>query len=543
MKKQSIIFSIILAVFFGFQSCDIDEKIIDEASGEDLLTNAEPLTLLAPAYNNMRRVYGHRWFFALQTFSADEGILPTRGSDWFDGGVFQELHRHDWGSTHRYTTETFGHITAGLATATQAIGSLEEGTQEHAEAVGLLSHFMWVALDAYGQVPYRGITDINFSDDPQILKGAEAVSTIIANLESVMSSLPTGKNTVRFTQDAAKSLMARVYLNKAVYEDRYASNFSFSNEDMQKVIDLTTDVISSGTHDLETDDYFSMFDPDNENHPEIIWSAKNEKTSVRISGRSVSRNTTNGLSRGLLYKVDGGWEEGSDAGCTLPEFLDKFDSANDPRYYKENYPNEAGTIPLAQYEINRGFLEGQLFGIKTEDGAAVINDDQTTIDIVPVQLFSRDLSFANHTRDVSLIAANQSVGVRVSKWSIEGLGANRDDTGVDIVIFRLADLYLMRAEAKLRLGSGDALADVNAVRVARGGSGFAIGSATLEDVYDERGFEFYWEYHRRTDQIRFGTWEDTWTDKTDTDTNMRIFPIPPGPVAETPGLEQNPGYN
>ncbi|MBS9462795.1 RagB/SusD family nutrient uptake outer membrane protein [Flagellimonas sp. 389] len=541
MKKQSIIFSIILTVFFGFQSCDIEEEIIDEARGEDLLVNADPLNLLAPAYYYMRRVYGHRWWFALQTFSADEGMVPTRQSDWFDGGTFQELHRHDWGPNHRYTRETFEHVTAGLASATQAIDFLDEGSQEHAEAVALLSHYMWVCLDTYGQVPYRGVAEINFNLDPQILTGAEAVSTIIENLESVMSSLPTGKNTVRYTQDAAKSLLARIYLNKAIYEDRYAADFSFSNEDMQQVIDLTTEVINGGLHSLETEDYFSMFDPDNENHPEIIWSIKNEKTAVTIGGRSVSRNTTNGLSRGLLYVVDGGFETGSDAGCTLPEFLDTWDEVNDPRFYKENYPNELVTIPLADYKMNRGFLQGQIYGLNNDDGTPIINDDGT-IDIVPVQLWTRDETMANHTREVSLIAENQSVGVRVSKWSIEDLGANRDDTGVDIVVFRLAELYLMRAEAKLRLGSGDALSDVNAVRIARGGNDFALDSATLDDVYNERGFEFYWEYHRRTDQIRFGTWEDAWTDKTDSDPNKRIYPIPPGPLAETPGLVQNPGY-
>ena len=128
MKKQSIIFSIILAVFFGFQSCDIEEKIIDESLGEDLLINADPLDLLAPAYNNMRMVYGHRWFFALQTFSADEGMLPTRGTDWFDGGVFQELHKHEYGPENRYTTETWDHITTGMAFSFQAISYLEVGT-------------------------------------------------------------------------------------------------------------------------------------------------------------------------------------------------------------------------------------------------------------------------------------------------------------------------------------------------------------------------------------------------------------------------------
>jgi hypothetical protein len=99
----------------------------------------------------------------------------------------------------------------------------------------------------------------------------------------------------------------------------------------------------------------------------------------------------------------------------------------------------------------------------------------------------------------------------------------------------------MRAEAKIRLGNSG-LDDINAVRKARGGDSFAITNAGLTEVYNERGFEFYWEYHRRTDQIRFGTWENSWTDKSSSDTNKRIYPIPPASIAVTPGLEQNPGY-
>ena len=162
MKKQSIIFSIILAVFFGFQSCDIEEKIIDEALGEDLLTNADPLDLLAPAYNNVRKVYGHRWLFALQTFSADEGMLPTRGTDWFDGGAFQQLHEHECTSTNRYTTETWGHITTGMAYAFQAISYLDEGSQEHAEAVSLLSLYMHTRM-FYGEVTFGFVISVRFT--------------------------------------------------------------------------------------------------------------------------------------------------------------------------------------------------------------------------------------------------------------------------------------------------------------------------------------------------------------------------------------------
>jgi hypothetical protein len=118
-------------------------------------------------------------------------------------------------------------------------------------------------------------------------------------------------------------------------------------------------------------------------------------------------------------------------------------------------------------------------------------------------------------------------------------------------MMRLAEIYLMRAEAKLRNGdSGGALADVNTVRTSRTArpdqTPEALASVDLDILLRERGFELYWEGFRRGDQIRFGTYEDAWTDKTDTDPNKRLFPIPQSAVDAASGidgfLEQNQGY-
>lgn len=538
MKKFQIIF--ILILLWTSQSCDIEEEIFDEALGEDLFETASVENLIAPAYNSMRDVYGHRVYFALQEYASDEAILPTRQNDWFDGGTFQELHRHDWITAHAYTTDTWNKLNTGIANATQAISLLQDGTQEKAEMIGLLSLYMHLTLDLFDQVPYRGIEGIDFIVDSQILSGEAAMDVIVENLELALPDLPDGPGSVRFTKDAANALLARMYLNRAVYTDRYASTFSFASEDMQRVIDLTTGIINSGSYGLETSDYFTMFDPDNENHPEFIFAIKNEVTSPNIGGQSVTRHTTNGLSRGY-FLVESRGIRGSDAGCTLPGFVATWDMDNDLRFFKENYPRATGFIPLEQYRINRGFLMGQQFGAQfDEDGNYVLNDaGELLVDTIRS---TRDETLANHSIDVNLIAINQSTGVRVSKWGIDLENENRNDSGVDIPIFRLADMYLMRAEAKLRLGSGDALIDINAVREARGGTAFALPSVNLDEVLEERGFEFYWEYHRRTDQIRFGTWENEWKDKTDSDVSKRVYPIPPASIQQTPGLVQNQGY-
>ena len=122
---------------------------------------------------------------------------------------------------------------------------------------------------------------------------------------------------------------------------------------------------------------------------------------------------------------------------------------------------------------------------------------------------------------------------------------------MDIVLVRLGEIYLMRAEAKLRNGdSNGALADVNALRAGRTARPTqtppALSSIDLESLFREYGFEMYWEGHRRTNQIRFGKYEDSWTEKSDNDPQKRLFPIPQraidGASNQEGFLVQNPGY-
>jgi len=120
-----------------------------------------------------------------------------------------------------------------------------------------------------------------------------------------------------------------------------------------------------------------------------------------------------------------------------------------------------------------------------------------------------------------------------------------------LVLLRLGEVYLNRAEAKLRSGdAAGALADINTLRTSRNArpdqTPAALDAIDLERLYMERGFELYWEGHRRNDQIRFNKYEDAWTEKTDSDVNKRLFPIPQSAIdgaSNLPGfLEQNRGY-
>lgn len=153
-------------------------------------------------------------------------------------------------------------------------------------------------------------------------------------------------------------------------------------------------------------------------------------------------------------------------------------------------------------------------------------------------------------------------GYAITKWKNVSSTGNPGQDGTfvdtDFPLFRLADIYLMYAEATLRGGGGGdlntALNLVNDLRVrSYGDAGGNITGTdlTIDFILDERGRELYWEGYRRTDLIRYGQFTDgtyVWPWKggvaagTQTSTNLNIFPIPAADVSANPNLVQNPGY-
>ncbi|MEX2234041.1 MAG: RagB/SusD family nutrient uptake outer membrane protein [Cyclobacteriaceae bacterium] len=161
---------------------------------------------------------------------------------------------------------------------------------------------------------------------------------------------------------------------------------------------------------------------------------------------------------------------------------------------------------------------------------------------------------------------NQGQGYGVFKFknvtSTGAPGSHPSFQDTDYPMFRLADAYLMYAEAALRGGTGGnlatALSYVNAIRarpgdVADGKAPGAItsGQLTLDFILDERARELYWEGHRRPDLIRFGKftggdylwpWKGGVKDGTSIEPKRAIFPIPAADIGSNPQLNQNTGY-
>ncbi|MEA1876001.1 MAG: RagB/SusD family nutrient uptake outer membrane protein [Bacteroidota bacterium] len=126
----------------------------------------------------------------------------------------------------------------------------------------------------------------------------------------------------------------------------------------------------------------------------------------------------------------------------------------------------------------------------------------------------------------------------------------------DFPLFRLADFYLMYAEAAIQTGNNTAKAldYVNLVRTRAYGeeSGNITSSdLTIDWIIDERARELFWEGHRRTDLIRFGKlsggeylwpWKGGVAEGTAIDSKFDLFPIPSSDMGANPNLTQNTGY-
>ena len=155
---------------------------------------------------------------------------------------------------------------------------------------------------------------------------------------------------------------------------------------------------------------------------------------------------------------------------------------------------------------------------------------------------------------------DRDAGYIISKYknlNVDGSrgGVHFEFVNTDFPLFRLADVYLMYAEAVVRGGSGgtmgEAVGYVNALRNRANSATITDNDLTLNFLIDERSRELHWEGHRRTDLIRFGKFTDggyVWPWKggvlegTSTASYLNVFPIPASDLNVNKNLNQNNGY-
>lgn len=562
MKK--IIFSLfIFASLFVIEGCtDLEEEVLDESFTGGATSDQIADGTIAPVYAVLPGLFLHTNYFALQEISTDEAILPYRGgTDWGDNGIYIDLHKHNYTPSHVRINDAWKSLTQGISRAVTAINelSLIGGSAETlyvAEARGMRAYYNLLCLDMFGLVFVKE----DPSETSVILRGSDAVEYIKSELLAVKDQVATTTGPGRITKGAVLGLLARLHLNAAVYRDPYADSFDFATTDMAAVIDYTNQIIAMGQYQLSPE-YFEIFDDENHTNKELIFAVD-------------QRAELNGHNRMAYFSLSGDQfplpefprANGTDGPALTPEFYDTWVEAygeSDPatvdaRFFKENLviPGDS-CLAGGDFEINRGILRGQQYGLLTDAYGQPFKrcDDGVGYRIGKLRNITRadKTRLVNFTREIDFTPAGSgySNGYRVEKYEFSkksDSGRNKGDA--DIVILRYADVYMMRAEAKLRNGdAAGALADVNFVRASRTSRGLTppeLAEMTLDILFRERGFEFYWEMLRRTDMIRFGKYEGTWTEKTDANKLKRLFPIPQSAIDGASSVEgylvQNQGY-
>ncbi len=444
--------------------------------------------------------------YALNEVTTDELLVPTRGTDWGDNGIWRKLHEHTWDTQHPYVLNNWNNLNQLVFRASQIIDdrTTNANDEEKANAKFIRAYAMFWVMDMYGQAPFRNPGD-GPEIDPMVMTRAEAFDFILDDLNTALSDLPTrgpSEENLRPTKAAANFLLAKLYLNKHIY----LGTGTPAAADMTKVIDLV-DTITADGYALQSG-YFDIFKPD----------VDTETIFFTIS--SVGNRMWNGLhyNQNAPENAGGGWNGWS----TLAEFYDLFEGDPNTNVPGSGQEERRGFVPTdgSNLGIGFGFLIGQQYD---ENGNPLTDRPGNPL------FFEKEFP--------GLAGNNERTGIRTIKYHPE----NGEFQGHQI-IFRYADAHLMKAEALFRggTGSGDALTMVNELRDIR--SAQDLGALTEQDLINERGRELYKEFWRRNDLIRFGKFADAWDLKINTDDFRALFPIPATALLTNPNLSQNPGY-
>lgn len=452
-----------------------------------------------------------RQYFVLQECTTEESIVA------WDDQTIKNFHWHTWQANDVFNEAVYSRLFFSIALANEFLRNVDNSPVSDAdkalfvaEAKFLRAFAYYIAVDFYGNIPIID-EEASLSDLPVQATRAEVFEFVETELKEVETQLaaPQANEYGRVDRVAAWMLLGKLYLNAEVFvgEDRYADALSYTNQ-----------VISSG-YSLDPV-YENIFRADNNTSPEIIFPLVYNGIHSQSHGTTflVHASSGGGLDVANVRGVGGSGWGGFRAVKELPE---KFGLA------EGDFTTDA---PLADIPDSRA-----LFYFNSNDAWEWSVENVGTF--------------------------TEGVGVyKFSNLNADGSQPeyyNPDFVSTDFPMFRLADAYLMYAEAFLRGGGGDANAATGYINDLRerayGDASGNISNAdlTLDFLLEERGRELYWEAQRRTDLIRFGkyssasyVWE--WKGNSQTGAGFEdyraLFPIPAAQLTANPNLVQNDGY-
>ncbi|HET7249192.1 MAG TPA: RagB/SusD family nutrient uptake outer membrane protein [Gemmatimonadales bacterium] len=481
----------------------------------------EVLAGLAGVYAQLRAFAPEGGIYDVSEITTDEDVVPTRGQDWYDNGQWIDLHNMTWTPTSAATANFFNGVWnnpyQGIARANLFLSAVQNSSVPNkaaivAEARVLRGYFYYVLMDYFGGVPI--VTSTAIATNPRNTR-REVFDFIETELLAARADLPATRpqsENGRITQGAVDAILANMYLNAGVFtKDAGISGNSYNTcsgvnvtggDACTQAIAMANSILNSGSYHL-ADSFPQNFRADNSTSPENIFVVK------FIAADGLGMDYVMSILHYSQFNPSP-WN----GFATLAQTYAAFDPADKRRQV---------------------FLIGPQKDVLT---GAPVNDRA-----------GNPLFFTESIPDIH--SATEGQGPRIYKWPADPAHVQQNN-GNDFALFRLGEIYLIKAEAEWASGnSPGALADLNTLRARTDpvAAPLAAVDPAGQTILSERLFELVGEGKRRQDLIRFGQY----TGRTDDASGIAggkqaqgdfhvLMPIPQTQIDANPKLTQNPGY-
>ena len=551
MKRYRFLFLLLAAL--SMTSC-LDEHPKDQLDEDAIYGSASDIYINAVASlynyiggaNESEGIQGTcRGIYDYNTLTTDEAMIPIRGGDWYDGGLWNAMYQHRWSADDQSLYDTWKYLYKVIVLANKSLDiisnksallSAAQQEEYRAEIRAIRAMFYYYAMDMFGRVPLvlSSAEQLHSSLFQGQTDRSSIFQFVFQELQQVLPSLPDqhsnkeGNYYGRITQPVVNFLLAKLALNAEIYMyDDWTQGYA--NRPKGSDIHFSVPAAEASSHDgdkelnawetciyycdklaeegyvLESDDAFN-FSTHNETSKENIFTIPMDK--------NIYTNQFHYLFRSYHYTHGGvlGW--GSENGtCATISTM------------KANHYGEVDEDARCKMNF--------VAGVVKVDGHELLMDNGKPLEYQPFEV-AQNLTNSKFVK---------TAGARMAKYEVDRTSyMDGKLQSNDIVLFRYADALLMKAEAKVRNGeNGDE--ELNRIRAR---VGMPYRKATLDNILEERLLELVWEGWRRQDLIRFGKFTGAYDLRTplqgESSGYTTVFPIPQKCIDLNSELVQNKGY-
>ena len=515
MKKIVYIAS---AAFLLAACTNLDEHLYSQISKQDFLSSQDNLVLYTSRPYTMLQNWGAEqsyWTLVLQI--GNEMAVPQAYNGSWAETRYGELQTHDIPESNKLVRTGWEFCFNGISACNDTLSELEALSKNPtveksiAEVKVLRAYYYLMAIDLWGNVPFS--ISKEEKDYPEMKDRAfmyNWIETEVKDNLNALEAVPSAATYGRVTQDVAKFILAKLYLNAQVYT---------GTPKWEEAASICKQIIESGHFSL-TKTYAENFAIYNEGSSEAILAIPYSSTFTSKGFYMFALTLNTDLEK--IWKIGDTWN-GTHMG--QPDFMARYDS-NDTRK-KDTWL--FGPV----YDLNGNRWQYQ-------DG---VDENKQPV------MKDYSLEDINIDEDKFKHGIDRLDGARIIKWPYQGDGTLNSytvDMENDFILMRYADVVLMYVECLLRQGKtleASLVPEFMEIRTRAGLLPFTALNLTLDTFFEERQKEMALEGWVHNDLVRFGKYLDAWWAKpADSKATNILLPIPKEMLGANPKLKQNPGY-